>query len=128
MLSTVTTAAHPPQDTALFFAKAPSASTYTFELTANGPVWMAFCLRVLFGGELVPTWGAHTNLFYDLTAAIVVMDVELAPTWTSPPPSLSHPFTFVVQIIEMLAEFSTSPDKSMSFADFGSMMVAARLA
>ncbi|KAJ7753896.1 hypothetical protein DFH07DRAFT_823511 [Mycena maculata] len=31
-------------------------------------------------------------------------------------------------IIEMLAEFSTSPDKSMSFADFGSMMVAARLA
>ncbi|KAJ7085408.1 hypothetical protein B0H15DRAFT_923429 [Mycena belliarum] len=32
------------------------------------------------------------------------------------------------EIIEMLAEFSTSPDKSMSFADFGSMMVAAKMA
>ncbi|KAJ6600433.1 hypothetical protein DFH09DRAFT_595290 [Mycena vulgaris] len=32
------------------------------------------------------------------------------------------------EIIEMLQEFSTSPDKSMSFADFGSMMVAAKLA
>ncbi|KAJ7745918.1 hypothetical protein DFH07DRAFT_833138 [Mycena maculata] len=31
-------------------------------------------------------------------------------------------------IIEMLAEFSASPDKSMSFTDFGSMMVAAKLA
>ncbi|KAJ7648455.1 hypothetical protein B0H17DRAFT_873587, partial [Mycena rosella] len=31
------------------------------------------------------------------------------------------------EIIEMLEEFSTSPDKSVSFADFGSMMVAAKL-
>jgi hypothetical protein len=30
--------------------------------------------------------------------------------------------------MEMLSEFSTSPDKSMSFADFGTMMVAAKLA
>ncbi|KAJ7157990.1 hypothetical protein C8R43DRAFT_882751 [Mycena crocata] len=32
------------------------------------------------------------------------------------------------EIIEMLEEFSTSSDKTMSFADFGSMMVAAKLA
>ncbi|KAJ7194931.1 hypothetical protein GGX14DRAFT_404290 [Mycena pura] len=32
------------------------------------------------------------------------------------------------EIIEMLEEFSTSPDNSMSFADFGAMMVAAKLA
>ncbi|KAJ7434728.1 hypothetical protein FB451DRAFT_1257349 [Mycena latifolia] len=32
------------------------------------------------------------------------------------------------EIIEMLEEFSTSPDKSMSFADFGAMMAAAKLA
>ncbi|KAJ7500775.1 hypothetical protein B0H11DRAFT_766542 [Mycena galericulata] len=32
------------------------------------------------------------------------------------------------EIIEMLSEFSTSPDKSMSFADFGVMMVAAKMA
>ncbi|KAJ7145625.1 hypothetical protein C8R44DRAFT_689692 [Mycena epipterygia] len=31
------------------------------------------------------------------------------------------------EIIEMLGEFSTSPDKSMSFADFSAMMVAAKL-
>jgi hypothetical protein len=31
------------------------------------------------------------------------------------------------QIIEMLSEFSTSPDKSMSFADFGDMMRAVKL-
>ncbi|KAJ7072677.1 hypothetical protein C8F01DRAFT_1299907 [Mycena amicta] len=32
------------------------------------------------------------------------------------------------EIVEMVEEFSTSPDKSMSFADFGAMMLAARLA
>jgi hypothetical protein len=32
-----------------------------------------------------------------------------------------------MQIIEMLSEFSTSPDKSMSFADFGDMMRAVKL-
>ncbi|KAF7298045.1 hypothetical protein HMN09_01025800 [Mycena chlorophos] len=32
------------------------------------------------------------------------------------------------EIIEMVEEFSTSPDKSMSFADFGTMMLAAKLA
>ncbi|KAJ7749615.1 hypothetical protein B0H16DRAFT_1461028 [Mycena metata] len=32
------------------------------------------------------------------------------------------------EIIEMLSEFSTAPDKSMSFADFGTMMVAAQMA
>ncbi|KAJ7156177.1 hypothetical protein C8R46DRAFT_1115332, partial [Mycena filopes] len=32
------------------------------------------------------------------------------------------------EIIEMLGEFSTAPDKTMSFADFGSMMVAAKMA
>ncbi|KAJ7711005.1 hypothetical protein B0H16DRAFT_1344132, partial [Mycena metata] len=32
------------------------------------------------------------------------------------------------EIIEMLGEFSTAPDKSMSFADFGTMMVAAQMA
>ncbi|KAF7296096.1 hypothetical protein MKEN_01424700 [Mycena kentingensis (nom. inval.)] len=32
------------------------------------------------------------------------------------------------EIIEMVEEFSTSPDKSMSFADFGAMMLAAKLA
>ncbi|KAJ6542885.1 hypothetical protein B0H19DRAFT_1212699 [Mycena capillaripes] len=31
------------------------------------------------------------------------------------------------EIIEMLSEFSSAPDKSMSFADFGTMMVAAKL-
>ncbi|KAJ7842894.1 hypothetical protein B0H13DRAFT_1731675 [Mycena leptocephala] len=31
------------------------------------------------------------------------------------------------EIIEMLSEFSTSPDKSMSFADFGDMMRAVKL-
>ncbi|KAJ6458877.1 hypothetical protein C8R47DRAFT_1162820 [Mycena vitilis] len=31
------------------------------------------------------------------------------------------------EIIEMLGEFSTAPDKTMSFADFGTMMVAAKL-
>ncbi|KAJ7441412.1 hypothetical protein B0H11DRAFT_1933015, partial [Mycena galericulata] len=88
MLSTVTTAARPPQDTVLFSAKAPSASTYTLELTTHGPVWMIFRLRVLFGGELAPTWGfydlktprrflpAPAYAQKDLTAAIIVADVE----------------------------------------------------
>ncbi|KAJ7657749.1 hypothetical protein DFH06DRAFT_1197052 [Mycena polygramma] len=31
------------------------------------------------------------------------------------------------EIIEMLGEFSTAPDKTMCFADFGTMMVAAKL-
>ncbi|KAJ7028072.1 hypothetical protein C8F04DRAFT_1036753 [Mycena alexandri] len=32
------------------------------------------------------------------------------------------------EIIEMLSEFSTAPDRSMNFADFGTMMVAAKMA
>ncbi|KAJ7458412.1 hypothetical protein B0H11DRAFT_1924839, partial [Mycena galericulata] len=85
MLSTVTTAARPPQDTVLFSAKAPSASTYTLELTTHGPVWMIFRLRVLFGGELAPTWG-----FYDLkTPRRFCLHPRMLKK-TSPPPSLSR--------------------------------------